>query len=54
MAFWLRLQTTTPLIGGKAGINVKTKIPSHIRRKWPGLKLNAWRIQISATKFPLS
>ena len=36
MDFWLRLQTTTPLVGGKAGMNVKTKIPSHIRRKWPG------------------
>ena len=28
-----RPQTTTSLIGGKAGINAKTKIPSHIRRK---------------------
>ena len=59
MSYWLRPQITTPLIGGKAGINTKTKIPSHIRRKWPGLKLNAWRCHIkchelsSQLTFPL-
>ena len=54
MAYWLRLQTKTPLIGGKAGINAKTKIPGHILRNWPRVEMNARLVQISATTCPLS
>ena len=54
MAYWVRLRTKAPLIGGKAGINAKTKIPSHILGKWPGVEMSARRVQISATTYPLS
>ena len=30
MAYQINLLTTTPRIGGKTGINAKTKVPSHI------------------------
>ena len=47
VAYSIRFLTTAL---GKTGTNAKTKVPSHILHQWPGLKMDAWRVQVSAKK----